>query len=328
MEPDIRAARARPKREAIRFSHEAGVTGPKSFQSCPLRPGLVLAFSRPTRENPLNGSFDMDDAPIQFGFTYAGQNRCAYSGGRLRNQVHETRPGSNGIFYLPKTHGTIEQPAHNPTCIMGVIAAPELLLGYFAEHMDQLPRAFRRNLEGRKDAPMTWFGTYTPAKHALLHQILECPYAGGLRKLYLESRVMELLTLQVYDYIESETRDRPRTPPLAPADVERVRHARELLVNDLENPPGLPELAVLAGINEKKLKLGFRQVFGTSVFGYLREHRLHKAHELLRQGGCNVTEAAYAVGYQNLSHFSRVFRERFGILPREFLLNQRSLLSP
>ena len=315
-------------RVALDFSSEAGISGSSVFQSCQLRPGLSLSISRPTPQTPLKASFDIDDAPIQFGFTYAGQNRCAYFGGRLRNQVHETRPGSNGIFYLPRTHGTVDQPACNPTCIMGVIVSPELLHGYFSDHMDQLPRAFRNNLEGSKDRPLAWFGSYTPAKHALLRQILDCPYAGGLRNLYLESRVMELLTLQVYDYIRSETSDHPRTRPLAPDDVERVRYARDILVRDLENPPSLPELAAQAGINEKKLKLGFRQVYDTSVFGYFREHRLHKARELLRQGRCNVTEAAYAVGFQSLSHFSRAFRERFGILPKDFLSDRRSLLSP
>lgn len=315
-------------RVAVDFSSDAGASGASVFQSCPLRPGLVLSMSRPTRETPLKAAFDMDDAPFQFGFTYAGQNRCAYSGGRLRNQVHETRPGSNGIFHLSKTHGTVDQPAHNPTCIVGVIAAPELLLGYFADHMDQLPRAFRKSLEGCKEMPLTWFGTYTPAKHALLQQILDCPFTGGLRKLYLESRAMELLTLQIFDYIESETCLRPIAAPLSPDDVERIRHARDLLIRDLENPPTLPALAALAGINEKKLKLGFRQVFDTSVFGYFREHRLHKARELLSQGRCNVTEAAYAVGYQSLSHFSRAFRKRFGMLPKDFLSGQRRLISP
>jgi len=320
---DASSERSNRKPVALSLSADRGISGSPVFESCQLRPGLVLSFSTPTATTPLKGFFDMDDAPVQFGFTYAGQNKCTYSGGELRNQVHETKAGSNGIFYLPKTHGTIEQPAENPTCIMGVIASPLLLASYFEESMDQLPSAFRKNLEGVKGKPMAWFGTYTPEKHSLLTQILNCPYSGGLRKLYLDGRVMELLTLQIGDYIESETSRCPRTRPLCPDDIERIRYARDVLVSDLENPPSLPELAARVGINEKKLKRGFRQVFNNSVFGYFREYRIHKAYEILQEGNLNVTEAAYAVGYQSLSHFSQAFKDRFGILPKAFLTSTR-----
>nr|WP_239057730.1 AraC family transcriptional regulator [Pseudodesulfovibrio sp. JC047] len=110
--------------------------------------------------------------------------------------------------------------------------------------------------------------------------------------------------------------------------MQRIHHASHYLVQDLENPPSLVQLATFAGLNEKKLKLGFRQIFGTSVFGFFREHRLQKAHTILREGNRNVTETAYAVGFQSLSHFSRAFKKRFGILPKHFLSNQRRLTIP
>eukprot|EP00831_Metopus_contortus_P021450 TRINITY_DN19598_c0_g2_i1.p2 TRINITY_DN19598_c0_g2~~TRINITY_DN19598_c0_g2_i1.p2 ORF type:complete len:271 (-),score=64.14 TRINITY_DN19598_c0_g2_i1:688-1500(-) len=267
----------------------------------------------------------MDDAPIQFGFTLSGKNRCVYSGGRLRNQTNEMQTGSNGIFYLPKTCGTLEQPREHPACIMGIIISPELLYSYFSDNLDQLPKTFQNNLEGCKKTPTAWFGPDSPAKQCLLNQILNCPYAGGMRKLFLESRVMELIAMQVHDYILSENRGHPGQPQLCPADMERVRHARDILILDLENPPNLPELAALAGINEKKLKTGFRQLYSTSVFGYFREYRMQKAYEMLQQGNHNVTEVAYAVGYQSLSHFSMAFRELFGILPKDFLTSRRLL---
>ncbi|WP_147820757.1 helix-turn-helix transcriptional regulator [Salidesulfovibrio onnuriiensis] len=326
MNRESAASRSSGTCDALEFSTEGGVSGSRAFQSCLLRPGLALTISRSTPEDPLRASFDMDDAPIQFGFTYSGRNRCVYSSGCLRNQTHEMQAGSNGIFHLPKTHGFLEQPGGASNCIMGIIVAPELLYDYFADSMDQLPVEFQRKLEGRLDTPMAWFGPCNPAKHCLLTQILNCPYTGGMRKMFLESRVMELLAMQLQDYIESQTHRKATSHALCPADVERIRHASEILTSDLENPPNLPELAARVGINEKKLKTGFRQVYASSVFGYFREHRLQKAHELLQEGNLNVTEAAYAVGYQSLSHFSQAFKERFGILPKDFLTNQRRLL--
>lgn len=314
----------------LKFSSDGGVSNSRFVQSCTLRSGLVLAITGPSPGTPLKTTFDTDDAPIQFGFTYSGKNRCAYAGGKLRNQTHEMQTGSNGIFYLPKTHGTIERSQDYPAIVIGIVASPDLLRSYFADCMEQLPRTFRRTLEEGvpNDSPMTWFGDSNPAKNNLLAQILNCPYTGGLRKLFLESRVMELLTMQIHDYIMSESGKCTPQSLLCPADVEQIRRARDFLVHDLENPPSISELAVRVGINEKKLKTGFRQVYDTSVFGYFREHRMQRAHEILQQGDCNVTEAAYAVGYQSLSHFSNSFKERFGILPKDFLNSQRRILVP
>ncbi len=313
------------RQNPLRFSAEADVSGSADIQNHMLRPGLVLSVFRPGPDVQLKTFFDIDDAPIQFGFTCSGKNRCSYSGGRLRNQSHEMQAGSNGIFYLPETHGTIERSNDNPPFVMAIIASPQLLYHYFSESMDELPKTFRKNLEGCKDSPMTWFGPNTPAKQSLMQQILDCPRTNGVSRLFLESRVMELLGIQIQDYIEFETGSAVGQKKLGPSDVERIHHARDILVSDMENPPTLAELAIHVGINQKKLKHGFRQVYNTSVYGYFREFRMQKARELLQQGDSNVTEAAYAVGYQSLSHFSEAFKKRFGLLPKDLLANQRHL---
>jgi len=317
-----------PKNEALKFSQEDGVSDSRAFCSVRFRPGLMLTISRPLSRPPATAFFDIDQAPIQFGFTYSGRHRCTYSRGDLRNQAHEMQAGSNGIFYLPKTRGAIERPADTPPLVIAIIASPRFLSTYFENDMDQLPGPFRKKLETRQGESMAWFGPRNQTKHHLLAQIMNCPYKGGMRTLFLESRALELLALQMHDYSLSETRRSPALPPLSPADAERIRHARDILVNDLENPPSLTELAARAGLNERKLKTGFRQVFATSVFGYFREHRMQKAYELLQQGDLNVTEAAFAVGYRSLSHFSQAFKGRFGTLPKAFAAQQNRLRNP
>ncbi len=236
--------------------------------------------------------------------------------------------GSNGIFYLPKTCGVIERPVDKTTCVIGIIVSQQFLREYFAENMDDLPRDFQQTLENCKTNPIHWFGPCDPTKQHLLTQIIKCQYYGGLRKLFMESRVMDLLSIQLHDYIRTATNTHPSSQPLRPDDVDRIHAASKFLISDLENPPSLRELALHVGINEKKLKNGFRQIYNTSVFGYFREVRMQKAYELLQQGDQNVTEVAYAIGYLNLSHFSSAFKKRFGLLPKHFLTNQRLLLTP
>jgi AraC-like DNA-binding protein len=83
----------------------------------------------------------------------------------------------------------------------------------------------------------------------------------------------------------------------------------------MDAPPSLPELARHVGLNEFKLKTGFRTLFGTSVFAYLRAQRMELARRLLVQRGQSVTEVALRVGYANPSKFALAFRKHFGFPP-------------
>ncbi|ACS79940.1 AraC family transcriptional regulator [Maridesulfovibrio salexigens] len=319
-----------PSREykSLEFSAQNGILGSRCFQNILLRPGLTLTIAKTTPRRNLIASFDRDEAPIQFGFTYSGKNRCSFSNGTLRNQVDEMQSGSNGIFYLPKMCGIIERPKDQTSCVLGIIVSQQFLREYFVDNMSELPRDFQKTLDNSNANPIHWFGPRNPAKQHLLTQIIQCQYEGGLRKLFLESRVMDLLSMQLHDYFKSETPTRSASQPLRPDDVERIREASKFLICDLENPPSLRELAIHVGINERKLKNGFRQVFDTSVFGYFREFRMQKAYDLLQRGDQNVTEVAFSIGYQNLSHFSSAFKKRFGLLPKHFQTNQRLLTTP
>ncbi|NJK75120.1 MAG: helix-turn-helix transcriptional regulator [Microcoleus sp. SU_5_6] len=96
-------------------------------------------------------------------------------------------------------------------------------------------------------------------------------------------------------------------------------------MSNIESPPSLLELAKKAGINDYKLKIGFREVFGTTVFGYLRNQRMEQARQLLLEQQMNVSEVAQTVGYASLSQFSTAFKHYFGITPKTYQKDSRSL---
>ena len=78
------------------------------------------------------------------------------------------------------------------------------------------------------------------------------------------------------------------------------------------------ELAKEAGINSLKLKKGFRQVFNTTVFGYLYTHRMEEGRRLLELGRLNVTQVAQVVGYTHPGKFAAAFKKKYGITPTAF----------
>ena len=99
--------------------------------------------------------------------------------------------------------------------------------------------------------------------------------------------------------------------------LQRLDKAREILLANLEEPPGLSDLAAEIGMNTNKLKQSFKAHVGLPVFRYLQNQRLEKAHELIRSGGATVQEAAWQVGYDSLSSFSKAFAQKFGYRPSE-----------
>jgi len=151
----------------------------------------------------------------------------------------------------------------------------------------------------------------TPALSRVCDEIIHAGARGVSRQLFLEAKGLELLAVVLDELsLMSEAMS-----PLTAWDVERLERARHSLLARLDAPPSLPELARSVGLNEFKLKVGFRTHFGTSVFGYLRMQRMDLARRLLARRELSVAEVAARVGYSNPSKFAAAFRKHFGWPP-------------
>ncbi|MBW8684827.1 helix-turn-helix transcriptional regulator [Chitinophaga rhizophila] len=148
----------------------------------------------------------------------------------------------------------------------------------------------------------------------VLEEIRRCQFTGGTKKLYLQSKVLELLALQCEQH-ENVEQLRTSTPQISPADREKLYYARDLLMKNIQSPPSLPELSRMAGLNEFKLKNGFRQLFDNSVFGYLNDHRMEYARKLILRQESSMSEIAESLGFSSLQHFSVSFKKKYGVSP-------------
>ncbi|WP_233482585.1 helix-turn-helix transcriptional regulator [Desulfovibrio desulfuricans] len=198
---------------------------------------------------------------------------------------------------------------------LSILVAPEFLEEYLEIERAKLPKGLAGAMLGNNTA-FQWIGRRCSLKMRIVADVLGAVYAGPLRRLHLEARTLELIGLQLAEYLSPDVFHSP--PKLTATDLSRIRDAREILLQDMENPPSLGQLSSLSGLNEKKLKYGFKQVFGMPVFEYFRSYRLEMARELLASGIMNVTEVGMHIGYQSLSHFSEEFRNKFGVTPKKF----------
>ncbi len=146
-----------------------------------------------------------------------------------------------------------------------------------------------------------------------INSIVNCKYQDDLKKMFLLSKSIELLVLQAeaYNTLHSPSPKYLKTE----YDKERIVYAREYLVQHLDMPPSLGDLARVAGINEYKLKRGFKEMFGNTVFGYLAETRLELAKTDLLEKKKSAGEIAFELGYSSVQHFSTAFKKKFGVPP-------------
>jgi len=110
-------------------------------------------------------------------------------------------------------------------------------------------------------------------------------------------------------------------------DLDRIWASRDYLVTHFAEPPTIPALAKLAGINQTKLKTGFREVTGKTIYDFILTRRMERASELLLAGEHSVTEIAYAVGYRYPANFTSAFKKHYGHLPRSMRKRPIAIMS-
>jgi AraC-like DNA-binding protein len=229
--------------------------------------------------------------------------------------------GCNYLYHLPNVTEFEEWYEEKIQLVM--IAIEPSRLQEFDQSCECLPQPLRQLIAGdittRFHQPL---GKMTVAMKQVLHQILHCPYWGMMKQMYLESKALELLSLQFAQWI-ADFQKPIQLPQLRSEDIERLHHAKEILVQQMDNPLSLLALARQVSIDDCKLKWGFRHLFGTTVFGYLHEYRMERSRQLLAVGQMSVTEVAFAVGYSSLPSFSKAFRKRFGSSPLTYTPNHR-----
>jgi AraC-like DNA-binding protein len=284
----------------------------------------ILAF-RPSERMVL--PFFRADTLMEFGFALSGKARVVVdarepgtpgtfmSAGRSGDGCLEVGSGTIVAHYAPNVYGRFEVDPAAPVTMVGVEVEIERLLALLEEGGQSWPDL--EALAARPPrAPFVRPAAMSALERSVVHQIVACPFRGTSRKLFLQSKALELLAYRLERMTDGPAPSGPA--PVGPDVVERVRRARELLRQGMDEPPGLGELAAAVGVNTTTLKRGFRAVFDKTAFGCLHEDRMARAGELLQQGRMNVSEVAWEIGYTNVGHFSVAFRKHFGVRPREY----------
>ncbi len=277
-----------------------------------LRPGLELLLHNHVNREPIRFLTDYQVEPIfSCDFWLAGQEQIT-----MYNSSEDFvfGAGQSRLAFVPSFSGVAAQPKGQVTYIE-INITPETLSNFVDESFKDIPLQLRQILRGKY--PKKYFQPAQMSSTMLVaaNQAFSCPYRGASRSLYLEGKALELIAGYL-EQLSIDIEEVNNSKFIKSGDVERIYQAREILFKNLETPPSLINLARLVGLNDYKLKQGFQQVFGTTVFGCLQQQRLEKAKLLLQDSSLNVTAIAQRVGYASPSSFHRAFKKHFGFSPR------------
>ncbi|MEL6303384.1 MAG: AraC family transcriptional regulator, partial [Bacteroidota bacterium] len=136
-------------------------------------------------------------------------------------------------------------------------------------------------------------------------------------KLYVKGKVYELISLY---FNKTPEADLEQCPFLADEEnVRKIKMAKEIIIARMAEPPTLNQLSEEIGLSLKKLKEGFKQIYGDSVFGFLFDYKMEFARKMLETGRHNVNEVGLKVGYSTASHFIASFKKKYGTTPKKYL---------
>jgi AraC-like DNA-binding protein len=184
----------------------------------------------------------------------------------------------------------------------------------FTQNANDLMKRFSENiLAGRSAMLAEQWGTIDSSIQQVIQQVLHCSYSGDLKKLFLLSKSIELLVLSAEASYRTATAKQSFIRNKG--DHEKIMAVRELINERISRPPNLSEIAREVGLNEYKLKRGFKETFNNTIFGYLTEQRLQLAHLYLRDTQKTAAEIATELGYATPQHFNNAFKKKFGITP-------------
>ncbi|WP_276482761.1 helix-turn-helix transcriptional regulator [Paraflavitalea pollutisoli] len=269
--------------------------------------GILLGhgISRFNALTSFSGASQADVVRLHFGM----KGNYAFSYKQL-GQTYDLIGGHHNIMYSKEFDITVQ----NKTLVLetfGIQFPVDQFIQFTQNASDSLKRFAEDILAGKNVMLSERWGAIDSPIQQVLQQIIHCKYNDDLKKLFLLSKSIELLVLcaDAYEHTQQETFIK------SIADKEKLVAVRDLINERVQDPPNLTQIARLVGLNEYKLKRGFKEVFNNTVFGYLAEQRLHLAHRYLKDTRKTAAEISYELGYATPQHFSNAFRKKFGMPP-------------
>jgi AraC-like DNA-binding protein len=248
---------------------------------------------------------------IQFHFGLKGSAKFIFNKGNYTLDLNEEK---SLLFYNPQKELPLHLEIMPKSWLITILVSIKKFHGLFSTDAEHIPFLSNENRDKK------YYGeeNISPSMAIVLNQMFHYNLNPSIKNIYYKGKGYELLSLY---FNKNEDPNAEQCPFLLDEDnVLKIKKAKEIIIANMAEPPGLQELADAIGLNIKKLKMGFKQIYGDTVYGFLFDHKMEFARKLLDSGSYNVNEVGLKIGYSTGSHFIAAFKKKFGTTPKKYLM--------
>ena len=254
----------------------------------------------------------VDIGLIQFHFGLKGSAKFIFNQGNYTLDLKEEK---SLLFYNPQKELPLHLEIAPKSWLITILVSIKKFHGLFSTHSDHIPFLSIENRDKK------YYGeeNISPSMAIVLNQMFHYNLNPSIKNLYYKGKGYELLSLF---FNRNEDPNAEQCPFLIDEEnVLKIKKAKEIIIANMAEPPGLQELADQIGLNIKKLKMGFKQIYGDTVYGFLFDYKMDYARQLLDSGSYNVNEVGLKIGYSTGSHFIAAFKKKFATTPKKYLMS-------
>lgn len=282
-----------------------------SFEEILIEDGFYVLKIQNDSEKPQQIIREINRRYIQFHFCLKGGGKFIFNEGNYALEVSEE---NSLLLYNTQLDLPLNLSLSPNSWMVSVVMTIRKFHSLFSDEASYIPFLNTENREKKYYAQES----VSPAIAVVLSQMINYNLHPTIKKLYIKGKVYELVSL----YFNKNTdADIEQCPFLVDEDnVKRIRRAKEIIIANMAEPPSLPELSKEIGLSLKRLKEGFKQIYGDSVYSFLFDYKMEYARRLLESGQYNVNEIGLKIGYSTSSHFIAAFRKKYGTTPKKYVM--------
>lgn len=287
----------------------------RTFKETTVEDGFIIL----THQNDTNEAEiverEIDSSFIQFHFCLKGSSIFMFNNGSYTLNIKEE---TALLLYNPQRDLPIHMNVQPKSWLVSVVFSIQKFHGLFSQEANYITFLSGDN----KDKKYYKDSAISPSMAIVLNQIINYNLNSSVKSLYFKAKAYELLSLY---FNRSEDANIEQCPFLADeTNVLKIKKAKDIIIARMAEPPSLQELADEIQLSLKKLKEGFKEIYGDTVFSFLFDYKMEVARKLLESGGNNVNEVGLKVGYSTSSHFIAAFKKKYGTTPKKYIMSVSS----
>jgi len=255
---------------------------------------------------------EVDVSYIQYHFVIKGQSTFVFNDGAYKMDVEN---GKYIVLYNPMKKLPINIVISKNSSLISVLISIKKFHKLFSEDINNIQFLKDENINQK----YYYENKISNPIFIILNELRRFDTKSSTKKLFLKAKIYEL-----FSHLYNRNRDLnvEQCPFLTNEEnFKKIKKAKDIIIENMTNPPSLIELSEEINLSLKKLKEGFKKIYGKPVYQFLIEYKMELAKKLLSVNDYNVNEVSIKLGYSTASHFITAFKNKYGLTPKKFKQN-------